>query len=54
MIKIIHEVSDKDYDELKKEILDLEKKFNFLNDKNSPSKIIGFNHQKILKNQSIE
>ena len=39
-------ISDKDYDELKKEILDLEKKFNFLNDENSPSKIVGFKPSK--------
>ena len=42
-------ISDKDYDELKKEILDLEKKFDFLNDKNSPSKIIGFEPSKNFK-----
>jgi DNA ligase (NAD+) len=34
-------VSDGDYDELKKYILHLEKKYKFLNSKNSPSKIIG-------------
>ena len=34
-------VSDRDFDLLKKEILDLEKKFNF-NDKDSPSKGLGF------------
>ena len=34
-------VSDSDFDILKKEILDLEKKFDF-NDKDSPSKILGF------------
>ena len=43
------QVSDKYFDELKKEILDLEKKFDFLNDKNSPSKIIGFEPSKNFK-----
>ena len=34
-------VSDKDYDELKKEIFSLEKKYNFLKSKDSPSQIVG-------------
>ena len=34
-------VSDSDYDEIKKEILLLEKKYEFLNSKKSPSKIVG-------------
>lgn len=38
-------VSDHDFDLLKKEILDLEKKFNF-NDKDSPSKTLGFKPSK--------
>ena len=38
-------VSDHDFDLLKKEILDLEKKFNF-NDKDSPSKGLGFTPSK--------
>ena len=38
-------VSDSDFDILKKEILDLEKKFDF-NDKDSPSKILGFTPSK--------
>ena len=38
-------VSDHDFDLLKKEILDLEKKFNF-NDKDSPSKVLGFTPSK--------
>ena len=41
-------VSDQDFDLLKKDILDLEKKFNF-NDKNSPSKILGFTPSKNFK-----
>ena len=38
-------VSDQDFDLLKKEILDLEKKFDF-NDKDSPSKTLGFSPSK--------
>jgi len=32
-------ISDSDYDELKKEILSLEKKYSFLRSKDSPSKV---------------
>ena len=39
-------ISDKDYDELKKEILELEKKYEFLASDNSPSKIVGFKPSK--------
>ena len=39
-------VSDKDYDELKKNILLFEKKYKFLKIKNSPSKIIGYKPSK--------
>ncbi len=39
-------IDDKKYDELKKEILSLEKKYLFLNNKNSPSKSIGFRPSK--------
>ena len=39
-------VPDSEYDLLKKEILDLEKKYKFLNHKNSPSKIIGYKPSK--------
>ena len=35
-------LSDSDYDLLKIDILNLEKKYNFLNNKNSPSKNVGF------------
>ena len=35
-------IADAEYDELKKEILLLEKKYDFLNDKGSPSKNVGF------------
>ncbi len=34
-------ISDADYDKLKKEIIELEKKYNFLNSKNSPSLLVG-------------
>jgi DNA ligase (NAD+) len=44
-------VTDKEYDDLKKSILILESKYNFLNSENSPSKVVGFrpskNFQKI-------
>ncbi len=42
-------VSDIEYDELKKNILLLEKKFKFLKSKNSPSKIVGFRPSKNFK-----
>ena len=38
-------ISDQDFDLLKKEILDLEKKFDF-DDKDSPSKTLGFTPSK--------
>ena len=39
-------ISDSNYDKLKKEILNLEKKYKFLNSKNSPSNSVGFNPSK--------
>ena len=42
-------VTDKEYDELKKDILIFEKKFNFLDSKYSPSKIVGFKPSKNFK-----
>ncbi len=39
-------ISDKDYDELKQEVIKLEKKFPFLASEASPSKIIGFKPSK--------
>jgi DNA ligase (NAD+) len=42
-------VSDKEYDELKKDILILENKYRFLKSKNSPSKIVGYKPSKIFK-----
>jgi len=45
-------VSDDIYDKLKKEILNLEKKYSFLKNKRSPSKIVGFKPSKIFKKLS--
>ena len=42
-------VNDSDYDQLKVEIYNLEKKYNFLRDKNSPSFNVGFKPSKIFK-----
>ena len=43
------EVSDKVYDELKKDILNLEEKYKFLKSKNSPAEIVGFKPSKNFK-----
>ena len=45
-------VSDGEYDELKKEILILEKNNNFLKSKESPSEIVGFKPSKNFKKLS--
>ena len=42
-------VSDKEYDELKKDILNLEEKYKFLKSKNSPAEIVGFKPSKNFK-----
>ena len=42
-------VSDSEYDSLKKNIIELETKYEFLNDKNSPSLTVGFKPSKIFK-----
>ena len=42
-------VSDKEYDEIKKEVLNLEKNFSFLVSKHSPSQIVGFKPSKNFK-----
>ena len=42
-------ISDAEFDLLKKEILDLEKKYKFLKSENSPSKTLGFKPSKIFK-----
>ena len=47
-------VSDKEYDELKAEIISLEKKYNFLKSKNSPSEIVGHKPSKNFKKIYIE
>ncbi len=39
-------ISDKDYDELKLSIINLEKKYSYLNHKDSPSKAVGFKPSK--------
>ena len=42
-------VTDEEYDELKNKILNLEKKYDFLSSKNSPSKSIGYKPSKNFK-----
>ena len=42
-------ISDAEYDNLKKKIIDLEKKYKFLSDENSPSQIVGFKPSKNFK-----
>ncbi len=44
-------ISDKEYDDLKFSILELEKKYKFLNDKSSPSKNVGFKPSKNFQKQ---
>ncbi len=44
-------ITDKEYDDIKKSVLELENKYNFLSDKNSPSKNIGFTPSKVFKKQ---
>tara|TARA_B000000557_G_scaffold165944_1_gene134824 strand:+ start:209 stop:538 length:330 start_codon:yes stop_codon:yes gene_type:complete len=43
------EVSDADYDLLKKEIIEFEKKYNFLNKSNSPTAQVGYKPSKNFK-----
>ena len=45
-------VSDDEYDQLKKEILLLEKKYQFLNSRNSPSETVGYRPSKNFKKMS--
>ena len=45
----ISEITDSEYDNLKKDIIDLEKKYNFLDSKDSPTKTIGFKPSKNFK-----
>ena len=42
-------VTDQKYDQLKKEILELEKKYKFLKSNKSPSKVVGFKPSKNFK-----
>ena len=42
-------ISDSQYDKLRKEIIDLENKFSYLKNKNSPSKNIGFKPSKTFE-----
>ena len=42
-------ITDQEFDELKKQIFDLEKKYKFLDHKNSPSRTIGFSPSKNFK-----
>ena len=42
-------INDSEYDKLKNEIIDLEKKYKFLKDPNSPSSIVGFKPSKNFK-----
>ena len=42
-------VNDDEYDQIKAEILSLEKKYDFLESENSPSKIVGFKPSKTFK-----
>ena len=45
-------VTDEVYDDIKKSILSLEKKYFFLNSKNSPSKTVGFKPSKNFEKRS--
>ena len=45
-------VSDKEYDEIKKEVLDLENNFSYLRSDYSPSKSVGFKPSKNFKKAS--
>ena len=45
-------VDDKEYDKIKLEILSLEKKYSFLKNENSPSKVVGFKPSKNFKKVS--
>jgi DNA ligase (NAD+) len=44
-------ISDRDFDDLKREILELENKYKFLNDKDSPSVSVGFKPSKNFKKE---
>ena len=42
-------ISDNEFDKLKKQVIDLENKYNFLKNKNSPSITVGFKPSKNFK-----
>ena len=42
-------ISDKEYDDIKQKILDLEKRYKYLKNKNSPSKKVGYEASKKFK-----
>ena len=42
-------MNDHEYDQIKTDILSLEKKYDFLSSENSPSKIVGFKSSKNFK-----
>ena len=48
----VSEITDSEYDNLKKTILDLEKKYSFLNSEDSPTKIVGYKPSKNFKKAS--
>ena len=50
--KNLSNISDFEFDEIKKEVLDLEKKYNFLKSKKSPSNSVGFKPSKNFKKVS--
>ena len=42
-------ITDQEFDILKKDIIDLENKYKFLNSEKSPSKLVGFKPSKVFK-----
>ena len=46
-------ITDNEYDQLKKEILELEKKYKYLKNKKSPSVSVGFTPSKNFKKKNI-
>ena len=47
-------ISDQQYDQIKKEIFDLENKYSYLKSPSSPSETLGYTPSKILQNLDIE
>jgi DNA ligase (NAD+) len=45
----LSEISDKDYDKLKKELIKLEKNYTFLSSENSPTSKVGYKPSKNFK-----